>query len=286
MSALTGQTPRSRALALLRAMFREGGVEEAALDARVLLLALTGLSAIDLARDPQAPIGPPAAAALNGAAGRRLAGEPVHRILGEREIWGLPFALGPGTLSPRPDSETLVQAALDHLPDGPARVLDLGTGSGCLLVAILHERPLARGMGVDRCLDAVRTARANALRNGVAERAWFVAGDWAAAVTGPFDLVVSNPPYIPTGDIPALDREVREHDPLAALDGGADGLVAYRIILRDLPRLLSPGASACLEIGAGQGADLTRLADDAGLDLVEIRRDLAGRERVVVMRTR
>jgi release factor glutamine methyltransferase len=274
-------TPRSAALAQVRAAFREHGLDEAALDARVLTLAALSIAPTDLAKSPETPVGPLGADLLTAYARRRLSGEPVFRIIGEREFWGLPFRLSPGTLSPRPDSETLVSAALAHLPASPARILDLGTGSGCLLVAVLHERPKAWGVGVDRSFDAASTARFNADRNGVGERAAFIVGDWAAALRGRFDLVISNPPYIPSGDIAGLDPEVRHHDPLAALDGGEDGLEAYRRILAEAERLLAPGGTLCVEIGATQAAHVAALGEAAGLTAVETRHDLGGRERVV-----
>ena len=172
---------------------------------------------------------------------RRLAREPVARILGEREFWGLPFELTTETLVPRPDTETIVETALSLFPDrhAPLRLVDLGTGSGCLLVALLHEWPQAIGVGIDRSPDAVRTARSNARRNGVGSRSLFVVSDWASAIGGGVDLIVSNPPYIASDVVESLDLDVREHDPRLALDGGADGLDAYRIILAEARPLLS-----------------------------------------------
>ncbi|KMO27620.1 SAM-dependent methyltransferase, partial [Methylobacterium tarhaniae] len=171
------------------------------------------------------------------------AGEPVARIIGAWEFWGLPFGLSSDTLVPRPDTETLVEAALGLGlgPDAPHRLADLGTGSGCILVALLTEWPQAVGLGIDRSPGACVTARANAARNGVADRAAFAVGDWASALSGPFDVVVANPPYIASEVIAGLSGEVRDHDPRLALDGGADGLDAYRTILAQVPRLLAPG---------------------------------------------
>jgi release factor glutamine methyltransferase len=278
------ETPRGQALTQVRSAFRAAGLDEAALDARVLLLGALDISATEFALRPDKDIGEEGSARLRDFAARRLAGEPVFRILGEREFWGLPFRLSPGTLSPRPDSETLVAAALDHLPPGPRRVLDLGCGSGCLLVALLHEREHVFGIGVDRSRNAAATARGNAARNGVEDRSAFLVADWADALTGPFDAVISNPPYIPTAEIPALAREVREHDPLAALDGGEDGLEAYRAIVAQAPRLLAPRALLAFEIGATQAAAVVALGEAAGLTHVETRRDLADLDRVVVLR--
>jgi release factor glutamine methyltransferase len=274
-------TPRGEALRLLRARLAAAGVAEPALDARVLLLDALGIDATSLALRPEEPVGERGAARIAGAAARRIAGEPVWRILGEREFWGLPFRLNAHTLVPRPDSETIVETALRLAPE-PRRVLDLGTGTGCLLVAILHERRGAFGIGLDRSPDAAAMARANAARNGVGERAAFLVGDWAAALAGPFDLVVSNPPYIPSRDLPGLDREVREHDPLLALDGGPDGLDPYRRILADAPRLLAPGGALVVEVGIGQAGDVAALG--AGLGAATVAADLVGVPRAVAWR--
>ncbi len=271
-------TPRAEALRLLRLRLAAAGIAEPALDARVLLLDALGIDATSLALRPEEPVGTAGAARIAQAAARRIAGEPVWRILGEREFWGLPFRLNAHTLVPRPDSETIVETALRLAPE-PRRVLDLGTGTGCLLVAILHERRGTFGIGLDRSPDAAAMARANAARNGVGERAAFLVGDWAAALAGPFDLVVSNPPYIPSRDLPGLDREVREHDPLLALDGGPDGLDPYRRILADAPRLLGPGGALVVEVGIGQAGDVAALG--AGLGAATIAADLAGVPRAV-----
>ena len=187
---------------------------------------------------------------------------------------------------PRPDTETVVEAALARLPDrgAPLSVLDLGTGSGCLLVALLHETPAARGLGIDRAEAALRTARGNAAANGVGTRAAFAAGNWADAVGGRFDLLVSNPPYIPARDIPGLAQEVRDHDPRLALDGGADGLDAYWAILSQASGLLAPGGLAVLEVGAGQAPAVGGLAEAAGLRVEAVAADLAGHDRAVVLR--
>jgi release factor glutamine methyltransferase len=208
------------------------------------------------------------------------------RLLGAAEVWGLPFRLSPGTLVPRPDTETLVAAALALVPDraAPVRILDLGTGSGCILVALLHELPAATGLGIDRHLSAAAAARNNARANGVADRALFALSDWDEAVEGRFDLVVSNPPYIPRADIAGLDPEVAHHDPGAALDGGPDGLDSLKVVLRAAARLLAPGGHALAEFGHDQADAVSALAREAGLNPVEILRDMAGHRRAVVMR--
>ena len=215
---------------------------------------------------------------LEALAARRAAREPLSRIVGRREFWSREILLTPDTFDPRPDSETAVEAALAAKPCFRT-VLDLGTGSGCLLAALLSERPEARGLGIDRSPGACRAAR----RNLEGLPAAVAAGDWGAAVGGRFDLVVSNPPYIRSGEIAALMPEVRDHDPRLALDGGADGLDAYRAILRDLPRLMSPGAAAVLELGFGQAEAVAALAEAQGLRIGDIRADLGGIPRAMVL---
>lgn len=214
---------------------------------------------------------------------RRVAGEPLGRILGYREFWSLRFALAPDVLEPRPDTETLVSVALDLAPKTTnARVLDLGVGSGCILLALLSERPEAAGIGVDRSAGAVRVARANAMALGLDRRARFLVGDWGNALgDGQFDLIVTNPPYVPEGDA-RLDAAARDHDPAAALFGGADGLDAYRAILPDLRRLTSPAGWIVVEIGAGQADAVTRLGEAAGLAIARQEADLAGHVRCLV----
>lgn len=279
-------TTRTRALRDLRQALTQAGFESAALDARLLVLAALGISSTDLVTHPDVPLTGEQAEALAAFAARRLAHEPVARIIGEREFWGLPFRLSEATLVPRPDTETVVETALKLLPDhhAPLRIADLGTGSGCILTALLHELPQAKGIGVDRSLDAARTARTNAERNGVGDRALFVVSDWGSALEGTLDLVVSNPPYIVSSVIPGLDREVRDYDPALALDGGADGLDAYRIILDDAGRLLRPGGLIVLEIGYDQAEALQRLAAERALDVVTVAHDLSGNPRCVALK--
>lgn len=259
------------ALALKRA-----GISDFTFEARILIEDLAGGGdRLDAA----------AAARLNDALRRRLAGEPLWRILGAREFWGLDFALSAGTLEPRPDSETLIEAALIHLAarrHEPLRMLDLGTGTGCLLIATLREFPQATGLGIDLSADAVATATGNAIRNGVAERAAFRLGEWTDGVEERFDLILSNPPYIGSDEIAGLDRSVREHDPHLALDGGPDGLTAYRALAAALPGHLKPGGHAILEIGAGQEVAVVALMEQAGLRHLHSHRDLGGHIRALV----
>jgi release factor glutamine methyltransferase len=263
---------------------RAAGVAEPEADARALFSAVTMLTALDLVREPGWPLSPEQVSALEASLRRRLAGEPIGRILGRRSFWGLDFALSPATLEPRHDSEAVVEEALARLgPDTsrPLRLLDIGTGTGCLLLALLHERPAAVGLGVDLSPDAARTAARNAAALGLADRALIVCGRWTEAARGPFDLIVSNPPYIPRADVAALAREVREHDPLLALDGGADGLDAYRAILPMARPLLAADGALVLEIGAGQADEVEQIATEAGYAPGGRRADLGGHARAL-----
>lgn len=216
---------------------------------------------------------------------RRLTHEPLARIVGQREFWGLAFGLSPATLVPRPDSETLIEAALAAFPcrEAVRRVLDLGTGSGCLLLAALSEFPSASGLGIDRSASACRCAARNATALGFGARAAFLCADWATAISGRFDLVLCNPPYIKAGEIAGLASEVARFDPPLALDGGEDGLAAYRAVFAALPAVLTPQGAAILELGFGQLPEISRLAAAAGLTIAEARADLAGIPRAVRM---
>lgn len=259
------------------------GCETPDLDARLLLAhALAhalGYAPGDLLALAESGVQPEVEAAARTFLSRRSAGEPVARILGHKEFWSLDFRLSPETLVPRPDTETVVEEALARCPDhdAPLRILDLGTGSGAILAALLVERPRATGVGIDRSEGAARTARDNLARAGVGARGLVLVGDWGEAVEGGFDLVVSNPPYITATAMADLPPEVRLHDPALALVAGADGLCAYRAIAAALPRLLAPGGVVVLELGAGQEPDVAALVVEAGLRLSgPARCDLAG----------
>ena len=270
-----GETASAARKAITLALKR-AGIADFTFEARILIE--------DLAGDGD-PIDAAAAIRLNDALARRLAGEPLWRVLGAREFWGLSFGLSPGTLEPRPDSETLIETALSHLAPrrhDKLRMLDLGTGTGCLLIASLREFPQASGLGIDLSPDAVATATGNAARNGVAGRAAFYQGNWTSGITERFDLILSNPPYIGSAEIAGLDRNVREHDPLLALDGGPDGLDAYRALAAALPDRLKAGGLAILEIGAGQEEAVVALMRQAGLSHLDSRRDLGGHIRALV----
>jgi release factor glutamine methyltransferase len=245
------------------------------LDAELLLAHALGIERPALLLDLDQPV-PPAFAAL---VERRAAHEPVAYITGRRGFWSVDLAVGPGALVPRADSETLVEAAVAHVAAPPATVLDLGTGPGTLLCALLAEWPGARGIGVDRSPAALRYARANLAALGQESRAHLVLGDWAGAIAGRFDCIVSNPPYIGTAE--PLPDEVAGHEPAGALFAGADGLDAYRALVPQLPRLLAPGGVALLEIGATQAAAVSGLVAAAGL-VPAVHQDLGGRDRCIV----
>ncbi len=283
MSAPTVEAAR-RALA---ARLESAAIESAALDARILTGHALGLDLTGLISAAQRQLTPDESARLEQFARRRLAGEPVARIVGEKEFWGLPLQLSSATLVPRPDTETVVELALELLRadgrlDRPSRIADLGTGSGAILLALLSELPAAQGFGTDISDDALQTAAANAARAGLSGRATFIACDYATGLTGPFDLIVSNPPYIRTADIAGLAAEVRHHDPLAALDGGADGLAAYRALIPQAARLLAPGGWLVVEAGLGQSGAIEAFMTNAGLTAAAAPKvDLAGIPRAV-----
>lgn len=261
--------------------------ETAPLDARVIVAHLLGCVPAQLALRDDEAIDAATVELARTFAERRATGEPVARLTGEKEFWGLTLALAPETLVPRPDTETLVEAALARIDEdwsrtATLRLLDLGTGSGAILIALLSELPHSEGLGVDIQDAAIEAARANAASAGLGSRATFAAGDWTAKVRGQFDVVVSNPPYIRTQDIPGLPVDVRDHDPHVALDGGADGLDAIHSILADLGRVLAPGGVAFIEIGAGQADIVAELAEAHGFTAA-FRNDLAGHQRVAIL---
>lgn len=252
------------------------------LDAELLMAHALGVERSALLLDPARYEVPNLYAPL---VARRMAHEPIAYILGYRDFWTLRIEVGPGVLIPRPDSETLVEACIDFAQreDGagwPARVLDLGTGPGTLLLAALSEFPQATGLGVDGSEFALAYARDNAEALGMADRAAFQSGDWGAGVDGPFDLILCNPPYI--ADSEQLMPDVADHEPAEALFAGADGLDDYRRIIPDLPRLLAPGGLAVLEIGATQHISVRQLAEAAGF-VVACRQDLGGRDRALLL---
>ena len=265
---------------------RGAAIEAPRLEARRLLAHVLGTTEEALLRDPRAAVPADKAQHFATLLARRVAHEPFAYLTGRVGFWTLELEVSPATLIPRADSETLVEAALAACPDKRAalKVLDLGTGTGALLLAVLSEFPAASGVGIDLKPAAADLAARNAARLGLAVRARFLAGDWAAAVRGPFDLILCNPPYVESAAIPGLMPEVARHEPASALDGGADGLDAYRRIIADLPRLLAPRGVAVLELGQGQQAAVEALAKSAGLTPEACRADLGGLPRALVLR--
>jgi release factor glutamine methyltransferase len=266
------------------------GIDSAELDARTLVGAALKLDLTGLIASAARTITTSEAACLDQFAQRRLAGEPVARIVGEKEFWGLPIKLSAATLVPRPDTETVVECALeilraDDMQHRALRIADLGTGSGAILLALLSELPNAEGIGTDISADALATAEANAAQLGLADRAGFIRCDFATGLSGTFDLIVSNPPYIRSADIAGLAVEVREHDPVLALDGGTDGLAAYRALIPQGAALLAPGGALVVEAGQGQSEAIGTLMTGSGLTVDRCpKSDLAGIFRAITGR--
>jgi release factor glutamine methyltransferase len=262
----------------------EAGIERPQAEARILLEAASGRGRGQIIGFPEQALADAERDAFLAMVTRRCAREPVSRILGQREFWSLRFAVGPGTLDPRPDSETLVAAVLTKIADRNASLalLDLGTGTGCLLLALLSELPQAHGLGVDISASALATATRNAETLGLVARVAFQEGSWTDGISAQFDVIVSNPPYIESTLIDALQPEVARHDPRAALDGGGDGLDAYRSLIPQAARRLKPGGLLALEIGAGQGGAVRNIAAAAGLRGLGSADDLAGIERCLL----
>jgi release factor glutamine methyltransferase len=282
----TAAASLSSGLARSATRLRQAGIEDARREALLLLAKATGRTRVDFVVGPQSDLAANEEAALEELVRRRALREPIAYLLGEREFWSLPFLVNPAVLIPRPDSETVVEAALSVIADRSAalRLLDLGTGSGCLLLALLSELPFATGLGIDASEAALSVARANAHRLGLEGRAAFDRGDWGRDLCGPFDLIVCNPPYVAEPDWAALEPEVRAFEPPSALLAGSDGLAAYRALAPDLARPLAPEASVCLEVGAGQADSVATILQSSGLEVTDRRRDLAGIERCLVGR--
>lgn len=282
----------AEAVSAARDRLAAAGIDEPRREARLLVCRLLGGGPELLLGSPERELTAEEAGKVEAAVGRRAAREPLSRILGEREFWSLPFALNAATLDPRPDSETLVETVLAEITDRDAtlRLLDLGTGTGCLLLALLSELPKATGCGIDISAEAVAQAAANAQRLGLAGRARFLRHSWddglefgGLALDGaPWDIIVSNPPYIASAEIAALAPEVAGYDPAAALDGGGDGLEAYRSLIPAAAAVLAPGGLLALEIGQGQAAAVEELLVAAGLRPLRRARDLAGIERCLL----
>jgi release factor glutamine methyltransferase len=282
--ALQAGVTRGTALSALRSLFAGAGIDECAADARLLLCAADGANSADLIRAPELALSEATLARLAPMAARRATGEPVSRILARREFWGMSLAISPDVLDPRPDTETLVEFVvreLAHKRQAPLRILDLGVGSGAILCALLMEFGAATGIAVDLSAPAAAQARANLTACGFAGRSSVIVGSWGLAIGGFFDVVVSNPPYIPSRQIGGLDREVRDHDPSLALDGGPDGLDAYRALGPQLASLLAGDGRFFLEVGAGQADSVIALLAGYGLAELATCADLAGLTRGV-----
>lgn len=285
MRPATPPTPvcsRAKAIADAARALQVAGIASPRREARLLLGHALGLSQEDLLRDPERPFQPEPFFAL---VKRRATREPLAYITGQRGFWSLDLLVSPATLIPRPETETLVEAALEALPQVAevASVLDLGTGTGCLLLAALTEFPRAFGVGIDIVPAAVALAARNARRHGLASRAAFLCGDWTAAVAGRFDLVLCNPPYVAGAEIRDLEPEVAKHEPGTALDGGQDGLAAYRQVIARLPESLTAGGIGVLELGAAQAEAVATLAQEGGFDAT-LRPDLSGIPRALLVR--
>jgi release factor glutamine methyltransferase len=276
----------SRALQLVAHAFRAAGIEDADVDARVLAGHALHLDRARLISQTDRVLEAREVNAISGLAARRLKREPVSRILGRKEFWSFALAVTPDVLVPRPETETVVEGALDFVVRGglrmeKLRILDIGTGSGALLVALLNELPNATGIGTDISRAALEAAQINVTQFGFEGRCSLISCDMAAGVEGQFDLVVSNPPYVARGDIASLAPEVRDYDPMTALDGGDDGLAAYRSISADAKRLLAQGGRLFVELGAGQEPNVRKIFTNAGLAVGVARSDLTGTPRVL-----
>lgn len=270
-----------------RTRLRAADLDTPDIDARLLVEWATGKTRLDLISAPEQLVDAAAIATLSDALDRRAKGEPVHRIMGVREFFGLPFRLSPETLEPRPDTEALVELVIPALEvlaeqEGTLELLDMGTGTGAIIVSLLHRFECARGIGLDMAEGALAMARINAIANGVGDRFAALKSDWFQNVSGRFHLIVSNPPYIPHDDIAGLSREVREHDPLAALDGGADGLNFYRALAQKAADHLYRDGMVAVEIGAGQFQDVEALFESAGFSLAGHASDLGGHRRAML----
>lgn len=279
-------TTLSSALAAATEVLSAAQIDTPRLDARLLLEWASGRDTARLISEPDAPLAPGEVARFERAVAERATGCPVARIVGVKEFWGLDFLLNADTLVPRPDTETLVEAVLRRI-EGPraawrGRICDLGTGSGAILIALLSELPLARGVGVDLSSGAIATARRNGERHGVADRARWLAGDYAEVPDGRFDVVVSNPPYIAEPEISCLALEVRAFDPHLGLSGGVDGLDAYRVLAARLPHLIHWKGFAALELGFGQAEAVAALTMKNGLERIEVEADITGISRVLL----
>lgn len=282
--AITGAATIAEAMTEAVRRLAAAGVAEPRREARILVGHGLGVRAEYVIGHPERELKPDEWARIEAAVARRCTRRPLAQVLGKREFWSLEFAVTPDTLDPRADSECLIEAVLAHVPDRNARldILDLGTGTGCLLLTLLHEMPNARGTGVDISAAALKVARRNAESLGLAARARFLEGDWGGGIEGRFDVIVANPPYVPAAELARLQPEVALFEPRLALDGGTDGLAQYRRLAPDLARLLATGGIAVIELGLGQQEAAAAILGEAGLESTAVALDLALRERAIV----
>lgn len=265
------------------------GIEKPVIEARLLLGFVLGGGPERVLADRDNILTDDQAELLADGLERRCRREPMSQIMGVREFWSMPFKVTSATLTPRPDTETLIEALIDNVEEPPKRILDLGTGTGCIIMALLSHWDDANGFAIDASQDALAVARENAESLGFSDRLTLSQNDWTKpdwtdAWDAPFDVVVSNPPYIPAADIAGLDVDVKDFEPMSALEGGSDGLDAYRDIVKGLDKLLAPGGSVCFEVGIDQAGDVAALLDKAGFNLLPTRQDLGGIERAVIAR--
>ena len=277
-------TTLAAALDDVEARLKEAAIEDPRFESRVLVARAVGLSVGEVLFHSRRPISPAEASQIARYTEERSKRRPVSHIFGEKEFWSLTFEVTPDVLTPRPDTETLVEAALELIPDRDRTlsVLDLGVGSGCILISLLTELPQAYGVGVDIDFDACLVARRNAVRLGLDNRSAIIQGDWISAIGGKFDLVLSNPPYIPIGEIETLEPEVRDYEPRLALSGGRDGLDCYKRILTGVGTVIRPGGSLLLEVGSGQAPLVSAMARQNPLFRVKTTTDLGKVERCVL----
>lgn len=287
MSALLSPAAADSVGALLDAAtagLAAAAIAEPRREARLILALALGVEPATVLGWPERAVAAEVAVTVERLVARRARGEPFSRLRGQREFWSLEFALSPDTLDPRPDSETLIAAALDDIGDRGAalRVVDFGTGTGCLLLALLSELPRASGTGIDIAPGAIAVAQRNAASLGLAARADFRVGSWEGRIDGQADVILANPPYICSSEIPRLPQEVSGFDPVAALDGGADGLSAYHALGPAIRTLLTPSGRAYIEVGEGQAGQVARIFVESRLRIAGVRRDLAGADRCVI----
>lgn len=277
----------SETLAIAARLLADAGITGARRDAQILLSHVTGLTRVQILTEPDAPLAAEARIQFEKLIERRANREPVSHLVGLREFWSHSFIVNGAVLDPRPDSEILIDAVLAHCPekDATLSILDLGTGSGCLLLSLLSERPRATGIGVDISSAALAIADRNAERLGLAARAHFVCCDWNAAIGGLFDIVICNPPYIAKADISQLEPEVASFEPRLALEGGDDGLAAYRRLLPEFHQILAPSGIAVVEFGAGQCESVSGILRESGFTSLGIHRDLGDIDRCIVFRS-